>query len=127
MVNGKQAIKMPNKVENVQFNNYHKQLKVPFVIYADFKAIIEKIHQITHIQMHKDCSYAYKVVCCYDDQYSKQVQMYRGENAVYKFIERVLEEEKWYQETVKKHFNNHLIMTEECHICIKECFNRCQN
>ena len=45
-VNGKQAIKMPNKAEKVQFNNYHKQLEVPFVIYADFKAIVEKINGV---------------------------------------------------------------------------------
>ena len=53
--------------------------------------------------------------------------MYRGPDAVYKFIERMLEEEKWCQETLKKHFNNHIVMTEEdeenfnqtdsCHIC----------
>ena len=43
-VNGKQAINMPNKGEKVQFENYHKQLEVPFVIYADFEAIVEKIH-----------------------------------------------------------------------------------
>ena len=35
-------------------------------------------------QKHTDCSYGYKVVCC--DKYSKPVQIYRGENAVYKFI-----------------------------------------
>ena len=35
-INGKQAIKMPNKGEKVQFKNFHKQLEVPFVIYADF-------------------------------------------------------------------------------------------
>ena len=34
------------------------------------------------------------MVCCYDHQFSKQVQMYREENAVYKFIERMLKEEK---------------------------------
>ena len=34
------------------------------------------------------------MVCCYDHQFSKQVQMYGGENAVYKFIERMPKEEK---------------------------------
>ena len=44
-VNGTQAIKMPTKDDNIlKFNNYHKQLQVPFVIYADFEAITEKIH-----------------------------------------------------------------------------------
>ena len=42
-VNGTQAIKMPTKDDNtLKFNNFHKQLPVPFVIYADFEAITEK-------------------------------------------------------------------------------------
>ena len=41
--NGKQAIKMPNKDNNkLEFNNFHKQLPMPFVIYADFEAIYRK-------------------------------------------------------------------------------------
>ena len=43
-VNGQQAIKMPDKDNNIlKFNNFHKQQPVPFVIYADFGAITEKI------------------------------------------------------------------------------------
>ena len=89
-INGKQAINMPNEGEKVQFKNYHKQLEVPFIIYADFEAIVEKIHSAKQseeksytdaYQKHKDCSYAYKVVCCYDNKYTKPLQLYRGENA----------------------------------------------
>ena len=43
-VNGTQAVKMPDKSNNIlKFNNFHKQQPVPFVIYADFEAITEKI------------------------------------------------------------------------------------
>ena len=42
-INGKQAINMPEKGDKVFFKNYHKQLPVPFVIYADFEALTEKI------------------------------------------------------------------------------------
>ena len=43
-VNGQQAINMPNVGNNtLKFENFHKQLPVPFVIYADFEAITEKI------------------------------------------------------------------------------------
>ena len=43
-INGKQAINMPKKGENIQkFNNFHKQLPVPFVLYADFEAITKKV------------------------------------------------------------------------------------
>ena len=39
-------------------------------------------------QTHEDCGYGYKVICCHDDKYSKYTGIYRGENAVYKFMER---------------------------------------
>ena len=41
-------------------------------------------------QKHTDCGYGYKVVCCYDDKYSKPVQVFRGENAVHNFMENML-------------------------------------
>ena len=90
-INGEQAIKMPEKGDKVYFKNHHKQLSVPFVIYADFEAITEKVDSCQPnndksyteaYQNHKDCGYGYKVVCCYEDKYSKPVQIYRGENAV---------------------------------------------
>ena len=53
--------------------------------------------------------------------------MYRGENAVYKFMEKMLEEVKHCKAVIKKCFNKPLIMTEDdeqcfrtmdgCHIC----------
>ena len=83
-VNGQQAIKMPDKDNKIlKFNNFHKQQPVPFVIYADFEAITEKIHGCQQnnessyteaYQRHTDCGYGYKVVCCYDDKISIQNQ-----------------------------------------------------
>ena len=135
-INGKQAINMPEKGDKVYFKNHHKQLPVPFVIYADFEAITEKIHgcqpnneksYTEAYQKHTDCGYGYKVVCCYDDKYSKPVQIHRGENAVYKFMGNMLEEVNWCKSKMKKHFNKPLKMTVEnemdfkkaikCHIC----------
>ena len=95
-INGKQAINMPEKGDKVYFKNHHKQLPVSFVIYADFEALTEKIQgcqpnneksYTEAYQKHTDCGYGYKVVCCYDDKYSKPVQIYRGENAVHKFMD----------------------------------------
>ena len=116
-VNGTQAIKMPDKNNNIlKFNNFHKQLPVPFVIYADFEAIIEKIQGCQRhndksyteaYQKHTDCGYGYKVVCCYDDKYTKPIQIYRGEKAVYKFMEAMLEEVKYYKKVMKKNSTNH--------------------
>ena len=42
-INGKQAIKMPEKDNYVlKYNNFHKQLPVPFAINADFEALTKK-------------------------------------------------------------------------------------
>ena len=81
-------------------------------------------------QTHDDCGYGYKVVCCYDDKYSKQTRIYRGENAVYKFMKKILEEVEYCKTVIKKHFNKALVMTEideqhfktmdGCHICGKQ-------
>ena len=143
-INGAQAINMPKQSENIlKFNNFHKQLPVTFVIYADFEAITKKVqgceqseemkkdkHRRSYTeayQTHEDCGYGYKVICCYDDKYSKYTRIYRGENAVYKFMEKMLEEVKYCKTVIKKHFNKPLVMTEVdeqhfktmdgCHIC----------
>ena len=139
-INGTQAIKMPTKDNNIlKFNNYHRQQPVPFVIYADFEAITEKIHgcqpntdksYTEAYQKHTDCGYGYKVVCCYDDKYTKPAQIYRGEKSVFKFMEAMLEEVRYCKNVVKYKFNKPLVMTKndeeefkkanKCHICDKE-------
>ena len=143
-VNGVQAINMPKQGENIlKFNNFHKQLPVPFVIYADFEAITRKVQGCKQseemeneknkrsyteaYQTHEDCGYGYKLVCCYRERYSKPIQTYRGENAVYKFMEKMLEEVEYCKAVIKKRFNKPLVMTEDdeqrfrtmdrCHIC----------
>ena len=135
---------MPKQGENIlKFNNFHEQLPVPFVIYADFEAITKKVQgceqseevknektkrsYMEAYQTHEDCGYGCKVVCCYDDKYSKDICIYRGENTVYKFMENMLEEVKYCKAVIKKHFNKPLVMTEVdeqhfktkdgCHIC----------
>ena len=41
---------MPGKGETIRFQNYHKQLQAPFVIYADFEAITEKVSRCKHLR-----------------------------------------------------------------------------
>ena len=127
---------MPKQGENIlKFNNFHKQLPVPFVIYADFEAITKKVQGCKQseemeneknkrsyteaYQTHEDCGSAYKVICCYDDKYSKDICIYRGENAVYRFMEKMLEEVKYCKAVVKKRFNKPLVMTEDDEMCFK--------
>ena len=139
-LNGAQAIKMPDKNNNIlKFNNPHRQLPVPFVIYADFEAITEKIHgcqpnddksYTEAYQKHTDCGYGYKVVCCYDDKYTKPLQIYRGEKAVYKFMNAMLSEVRYCKKVMKECFDKPLKMTkydeeqfekaDKCHICEKK-------
>ena len=109
------------------------------MIYADFEAIVEKVYgcqpdtdksYTEAYQRHVDCGYGYRLVCCYDDKYSKPVQIYRGPNAVYKFMEKMLEEVKYCKKVTKYKFNKPLKTTEEdeinfqkayeCHICNKK-------
>ena len=143
-INGSQAINMPKQGENIlRFNNFHKQLPVSFAIYADFEAIMKKVQGCEQseemkkkktkrsyteaYQTQEDCGSVYKVVCCYDDKYSKPIQTYRGENAIYKFMENMLEEVEYCKAVIKKQFNKPLVMTKDdeqrfitmdgCHIC----------
>ena len=111
---------MPNAGDMIYFKNYHKELAAPFVIYADFEAITEKVHgcqpnndkSFTETyQKHKDCGYGYKVVCSYNDKHIKPIQIYR-ENAVYKFMETMLEVE-CYKKIKNKHFNKDMILTKD--------------
>ena len=123
---------MPEKGSKVKFMSFHKQVAVPFVIYADFEALTEKVHSCKPNddrsytqanQKHTDCGYGYKVVCCYDDKYTRPIQSY-------KFMEKMLEEVKYCKNAIKNKFNKPLTITKEdeknfkkddsCHICNKK-------
>lgn len=79
-INGRQAIQMPEKGTKARFQDQHKQMPVPFVIYADFEAVTEKVSTCRpnseksyadKYQHHIACSFGYILVCCYDDKCSK--------------------------------------------------------
>ena len=70
-------------------------------------------------QTHEDCGCGYKVVCCYKKKYSKSIQTYRGENDIYKFMEKKLEKVEYCKGVVKKRFNKPLKMTENDEMCLK--------
>ena len=54
-------------------------------------------------QDHIPCSFAYKVVCV--DIFTKQIVVYRGENAAYEFIKAILKEYKYCRKVMNKRFN----------------------
>ena len=67
---------MPRKGEKLSFKNFHRKMRVPFVVYADFECFTTPIstcaqsneHSYTQqYQKHKPCSYSYYIKC-FDDQ-----------------------------------------------------------
>ena len=87
-VNGRPTkIDMPEEGENIlAFQNYKKQMKVPYVIYADFEALVKKIQGCERdpdkksytekTEWHEACGYSYIVVK--SDGEVKQGQKFTG-------------------------------------------------
>ena len=97
IINSKQSVKL--KSDSISFENYFKQLPVPFKVYADFACLLQGVKSSdkkngAYTEKHQDhisCSFAYKVVCI-DNKFNKKVFLYRGKHAVYRFIEPIFEE-----------------------------------
>jgi len=126
-------VDMPEKGKNIlTFQNHHKQLPIPFVIYADFEALTTKVEgpaldpeksNTQKTQHHEACSYSY-IVVRYDGKTEKPVE-YRGPDAVEHFLRALQEEENG----LKKKISNKCVMrmTQEdwkayntatsCHVC----------
>ena len=78
----------------IKFENYFKQLPVPFKIYADFECNFKnvEVYEGTYTKKYHDHiprSYACKTFCI-DDRFSKPIVIYRGQNAAYEFIKQFL-------------------------------------
>ncbi|KAL9972954.1 hypothetical protein ACROYT_G019355 [Oculina patagonica] len=119
-VNGRPTrIEMPEEGKNtISFKNYHKQMKAPFVIYADFEALLRKMQGCKRetaeerqkrkdlgeevkdmkpsytdkTEQHEACGFAYTVVRS-DGEHEKTF-VYRGQNAVEVFLNCLLSEER---------------------------------
>ena len=48
-----------------------------------------------------------------DDKFGKPFKTYLGENAVYNFINNMIEESKYCSDVMKKYFNKKFVMTKE--------------
>ena len=102
-INGKQSVDVEKGL--IKFENYFKELPVPFKIYADFKCNLrdDEIYKGSYTKKyhkHVPCSYAYKVICI-DDRFIKSTIIYRGENAPYEFIEAIFQEHKYCKKIMK--------------------------
>ena len=96
------GLEMPKEGKNAQaFQNHHKQLPAPYIIYADFEALTAKVEgpeleptksNTQRRQHHEACSYSY-IVVRYDGQTEPPVK-YRGSNAAEHFLESLQEEKR---------------------------------
>ena len=119
----------------VAFQNHHKQMKVPYLIYADFEALVRKIpgcergpeskqkSYTEKTEWHEACGFSFTVVR--SDGAATQPVVYRGKNAVKTFLNQLLQVETQIREILaapkpiamtaedwEKYKN-----TTECHIC----------
>ena len=113
-INGKQSVRLEKGT--IKFKKYFKQLPVPFKIYADFECNLERVETYEgsypkKYQDHIPCSFAYKLVCV-NDQFSKPIVFFRGENGAYEFVKAILKEYGYCKKVIKKYFYKNLIMSE---------------
>ena len=113
-VNGRPTkIDMPEEGENIlAFQNYQKEMKAPYVIYADFEALVKKMQGCERdpdkkcksytekTEWHEACGYSYVVVKSDGEVTAKKV--YRGEGAVKSFLESIMQEKEKIRETLTK-------------------------
>ena len=103
----------------IEFKNFNKMVPAPLKIYADFECLLENVDSGINndcfsynakYQDHIPCSFAYKLVCV-NDKFSKDIVLYRGKNAVYKFIQCIFKEFSHCRPVTKNRFNKNLVMT----------------
>ena len=95
-------VEMPEEGKNkFTFQNHHKQLPAPYIIYADFEALTTKVEgpeldptksNTQRTQHHEACSYCYVKVRC-DGKTEAPVE-YRGPDAAEHFLRALQEEER---------------------------------
>ena len=132
-----QKIEMPRDEDKwLKFKNHQHQLTVPVVIYADFESLLYKVEgcesdpnksSTTPIQKHLPSGFGYKLICV-NEKYSKPTVVYRGKDAVPKFLQALKKEEKYINHLLNKVEPMKLSVEDElsfqratiCHICEKE-------
>ena len=95
-------VEMPEKGNNtLQFRNFQRQMKAPFIIYADCESIIEKFDtcippthrsSTTKTEMHKPCGFSFITVR--SDGAVSEPYFYSGENCVQEFLAALLRTER---------------------------------
>ena len=124
------------KNDSLYFTEISKQLKCEFVIYADFECFAKQLDTVlpsptmsntTPYIRYEVNSYCYQVVSTHKKYTSKPV-LYRGENAVERFLENILEEEEVIREILHSIVPMNMTVEEKiafetstkCYICKKQ-------
>ena len=116
------------------FQNHHKQLPAPYIIYADFEALTTKVEgpeldptksNTRRTQHHEACSYCYVKVRC-DGQTEAPVE-YRGPDAAEHFLRALVSEERGIKDSLanpqamrmtRADWETHRT-ARRCHVCDK--------
>ncbi|XP_047513541.1 uncharacterized protein LOC125055226 isoform X2 [Pieris napi] len=105
----------------LNFDKFQRKNKLPFVIYADFEALLSPIASCSNnptkpstinIQRHDVYSFGYYIKCSYDDKLSKYLT-YTGENCALKFMQ-------FLQEDLKNITKNILFQKPPCPLSFEE-------
>ena len=93
-INGKQSVKLEEGI--IKFENYFKQIPVPFKIYADFECNLKSVqsYEGSFTKKYQDqvpCSFVYKVLYA------------NHEYAAYEFVKAILKEYKSCKKVMNKH------------------------
>ena len=131
---------LPEKGKNfIEFQHYNYKFRCPFVIYADFEAILKPYHDendetITH--KHIICGYGFQMISAIDEKHNTS-SFYRGEDAINVFLKNILKVKDYIMSMI--HDEKSMIFNTEdkikfdnakvCHICEKDFgrnkFNKC--
>ena len=126
---------MPKEGENkMAFKNFYKQMKAPYVVYADFECVLRKINTCEpdnkksftiKTEKHEPCGFSYVIVR--SDGQTFGPYTYRGEDAVFVFLTYLQNHEREMRGDMAN--KRPLVMTNEdwqkhrnateCHICDK--------
>lgn len=90
-----QAVRLPTGEDDddkIKFTKTEHQLRLSFVIYADFECILPKLERgeqkgnTTKTQEHKPCGFAMNVVST-DERFFREPYVYFGEDSAVRFID----------------------------------------
>ena len=91
---------------HIKFKQFRNTSQAPFVIYADFESILERVdrqNKRTHYdQQHKVCAAA-AILCSYIPEMNNKLMLFSGPNTLENFLNKLIEWETMCMEYLKLH------------------------